>query len=229
MLIIFPSLIQLHKSIQADDEKYQKCKNSFKCGNLNIGYPFYDEVNRPEYCGFPGFKLDCNNDMPEISMNSTQKLYLLDYKGISHTISVAREDYWDSLCPEQEADTSINLTLYSYTSMNENFTLCYVDMAENTLRHYQFRCPTAVGYFQPLPDICSRQDGMADRTVVVPVYQEGIVHRTVFVPVYQTAAASITNETSLQQALRSGFELEWLQRMICVISALNRVGDVGMI
>ena len=53
----------------------------------NIGYPFYDEVNRPEDCGFPGFKLNCNTDMPVISMNSTQKSTSLNIETL-HILSL---------------------------------------------------------------------------------------------------------------------------------------------
>ncbi|KAJ8436620.1 hypothetical protein Cgig2_029866 [Carnegiea gigantea] len=209
MLIIFPSLIQLHKPVQAEDEKYQKCKDSFKCGNLNnLGYPFYDEENHPEYCGYPGFKLYCSNDMPEIymsynnnddtsgmSMSTTQKLYLLDYNKASHTITVAREDYWESFCPKEVLNTSIDFTLFTYTSDDKNVTIYYQCSQETMVSPYQFHCPDGTyGYFAPnAPDM----------------RWASLCKSSIFVPVYQTAAATLTGNTSLHAALSSGFGLEW--------------------
>jgi len=210
MLIIFPSLIQLHKPIQAEDEKYQECKDSFKCGNLNnLGYPFYDEENHPEYCGYPGFKLDCSNDMPEMSMSyndnddtsgmsmsTTQKFYLLHYNNASHTISVAREDYWESYCPKYQMNTSINFTLFTYTSNDKNVTIYYQCSYGAMVSPFQFHCPAdgMYGYFAlNAPDMT----------------WAGGCQRSIFVPVYQTAAATLTGNTSLHAALQSGFELEW--------------------
>jgi len=209
MLIIFPSLIQLHKPIQAEDEEYRQCKDSFiKCGNLtNLGYPFYDDEDRPEYCGYPGFKVDCSDGMPEISMSyddsyvtsgvsmSTTQFYLLDYNNTSHTVSVAREDYWENDCPKDVLNTTINFTLFTYTSNDKNVTIYYQCSYQTMVSPYQFSCPDGMyGYFAP---------NAPDMTLA------GTCKTSIFVPVYQTAASSMTGNTTLHAALSHGFELQW--------------------
>lgn len=212
ILIIFPSLIQLHKPIQAADVKYQKCKNSFKCGNLeNIGYPFYDGVNHPEYCGYPGFKLDCSDDKPEIAMSLSEKYYLINYtNSTSNTISVARKDDWEDYCSKERLNTSINISLFGYTFTDVNVTLYYDQCSSDitTEGAYPFSCGDANGYFMinyAGPGSAMSRGG--------PL---GGCQRNAFVPVNRTVAVSVTDNDSLQEAFQSEFELEWFaENQLC--------------
>lgn len=129
-------------------------------------------------------------------MSTTQNFYLLGYNDTSHTISVAREDYWESYCPKYQMNTSINFTLFTYTSNDKNVTIYYQCSYGTMVSQYQFYCPAdgMYGYFAlEAPDMT----------------WAGVCQRSIFVPVYQTAAAKVTGNTSLQEALSSGFELEW--------------------
>ncbi|XP_021755088.1 LEAF RUST 10 DISEASE-RESISTANCE LOCUS RECEPTOR-LIKE PROTEIN KINASE-like 2.7 [Chenopodium quinoa] len=205
ILIIFP-LIRPLKFIDANGVKYEECKRTIECGNISLGYPFYDDQYRPAYCGHPGFKVSCSdeNNMPEISLktSSPEKYYLLHVSLDSHTISVAREDYWDGVCPPNLSDTSLNYSLFSYTTANENVTLFYECSNEYPASRNQFSCTNTnngMGYFM---------------TEVLESYlghiPPGLCRSNVSVPVYRSVAANITDMSSLHAALQSGFELEWI-------------------
>ncbi|GAB4827899.1 hypothetical protein Ancab_034783 [Ancistrocladus abbreviatus] len=88
-IFIFFILNHLQKSSWAQTEQYQTCTTQkIQCGNLkDIGYPFYGG-NRPEYCGYPGFELNCTGDHLEISFMS-QKFYVIDINDTLHTLTLA--------------------------------------------------------------------------------------------------------------------------------------------
>ncbi|XP_021862646.1 LEAF RUST 10 DISEASE-RESISTANCEUS RECEPTOR-LIKE PROTEIN KINASE-like 1.3 isoform X3 [Spinacia oleracea] len=205
ILMIFP-LIRLHNFINANEVKYEECKRPIECGNINLTYPFYDDQNRPAYCGYPGFKISCSNkrNMPEISLttSSPEKYYLLHMTLDSHTVSVAREDYWDGFCPGTFSDTSLNFSLFKYTPADENVTLYYECSAEYPASRNQFSCTninSGMGYFM---------------TKVLESYlgsiPPGLCRSNISVPVYQSSVASIADISSLRAAFQSGFELEWI-------------------
>lgn len=213
MLVIF-SFIQLHKPTEASDERYEKCKKPLQCGSVNnITYPFYDDQDRPAYCGYPGFKLNCSDDahMPEISMTSSQIVYyLLKMDPTSHTVTVAIDYFWDtySFCPQSFSDNSLNFTLYKYTPTKDNITLYYecslASTQTQTLWKNQFTCTgNAYNYFTTSYLEYNGTGGYFDPTTAK-------CKSNYTVPVYPSAAESTTNAENLQAAFRGGFELEWL-------------------
>ncbi|KAL5809928.1 hypothetical protein ACOSQ4_026496 [Xanthoceras sorbifolium] len=123
MLITF-SLVDVPVSVSAIDEKYENCSTPFRCGNLQDAvYPFWGG-DRPEYCGYPGFKLDCNDDVPEITIaDRTYRVLKIDRS--SKVVSVAIEDYWDNNCPTNRGNSPLNFTLFDYASDAQNITLYY--------------------------------------------------------------------------------------------------------
>ncbi|BFG25360.1 hypothetical protein CerSpe_116340 [Prunus speciosa] len=55
-------LLYVPRSLGVDDEQYLNCGASFQCANIpNIGYPFWGS-SRPDYCGYPEFKLNCTRN-----------------------------------------------------------------------------------------------------------------------------------------------------------------------
>ncbi|PPS13571.1 hypothetical protein GOBAR_AA07002 [Gossypium barbadense] len=90
---------------------YLSCSVRSSCGNISdIGYPFWG-LNRPESCGYPGFKLSCSESELEITINSATYRVLAINKA-SQTLHVSRTDYSENLCPTH----LINSTFESETS-----------------------------------------------------------------------------------------------------------------
>jgi hypothetical protein len=142
----------------ADDERYLICRNLFDCGNIKgIGYPFSGS-NRPDYCGYPGFGLNCSNQVPEITI--TQSTYkVLAINNQSRTLNVARTDYRENLCPTLLLNTTLNPSLLSYTTDDHNITIYYGCPAQGPPTSYlltQFPCSIntteMTGYFTATDD-----------------------------------------------------------------------------
>ncbi|XP_021763602.1 LEAF RUST 10 DISEASE-RESISTANCE LOCUS RECEPTOR-LIKE PROTEIN KINASE-like 2.5 [Chenopodium quinoa] len=208
MIIIF-LLILLHVSVEAN--KYKECKSLIQCGGLSdIGYPFYDEKTRPDYCGYPGFKLDCDNEyggIPEISVTqSLEKHRLLNINTSSHTISVTPKEFWNTSCPDTDNlfNTTLNYTLYKYTDEVANFTFYY-------------DCPT------PFPVMSS--PGSATPYDCLNInYSFPVVYfkigdnyipqipcqSNIIVPLFHQSRDILKDSDSVKSAFEKGFELEWI-------------------
>ncbi|GAB4827903.1 hypothetical protein Ancab_034787 [Ancistrocladus abbreviatus] len=210
-IFIFFILNHLQKSSWAQAVEYQDCTTrKIQCGNLkDIGYPFYGE-NRPKYCGHPGFELNCNDDHLEISIMSQmlqiwQKFYVIDINDTSHTLTLAREDYYYNYCPSTFINTAINLALFNYTQTDANITFHYGCSPANLC---PFQCTVngeaAGGYFS-IPNIASGfDDSQAVKctyAVIVPVYRSAFAHN-------EEPGQNVTI-TTVRQALENGFELKW--------------------
>ncbi|KAK2652299.1 hypothetical protein Ddye_012155 [Dipteronia dyeriana] len=81
-------------SVLAIDDKYEKCSSRFRCGNMDIRYPFRGG-NQSEYCGYPGFKVDSNSDVPQITILD-RNYRVLKFDWDSKIVSVAIQDYWEN-------------------------------------------------------------------------------------------------------------------------------------
>ncbi|TXG46208.1 hypothetical protein EZV62_028291 [Acer yangbiense] len=139
-IIITLLFVHVPTSVLAYDDKYDKCSAPFQCGNMNISYPFWGE-DRSEYCGYPGFKVDCNSDVPEI--NIAGRIYrVLKIDSPSKKVIVAIQDYWDNNCPKNSGNSPLNFTIFNYSPDTRNITLyygCPVSSA-NEILPYRFNC-----------------------------------------------------------------------------------------
>ncbi|XP_021763593.1 LEAF RUST 10 DISEASE-RESISTANCE LOCUS RECEPTOR-LIKE PROTEIN KINASE-like 1.4 isoform X3 [Chenopodium quinoa] len=206
MIIIF-LLILLHVSVEAN--KYKECKSLIQCGGLSdIGYPFFDEKTRPDYCGYPGFKLDCDNEyggIPEISVTqSLEKHRLLNINTSSRTISVTPKELWNTSCPENLFNTTLNYTLYKYTDEVANFTFYY-------------DCPT------PSPVMSSPGSAIPydclniNYSFPVVYFKIGVKYipqitcqSNIIVPLFHQSRDILKDSDSVKSAFEKGFELEWI-------------------
>ncbi|KAJ6735019.1 LEAF RUST 10 DISEASE-RESISTANCE LOCUS RECEPTOR-LIKE PROTEIN KINASE-LIKE 1.4 [Salix purpurea] len=116
--IIFLIITFVHVPSSAyanDDERYVNCGNLFDCGDIKgVGYPFSGS-NTPDYCGHPGLKLDCSDQDLEITIqNLTYKV--LEINNQSRTLSVARKDYAENICPTLILNTTWIPNILNYTS-----------------------------------------------------------------------------------------------------------------
>ncbi|XP_042970197.1 LEAF RUST 10 DISEASE-RESISTANCE LOCUS RECEPTOR-LIKE PROTEIN KINASE-like 1.3 [Carya illinoinensis] len=202
-LIHFPSCLHAN-----DDEQYLNCNERFDCASAkDIGYPFWGS-NRPDYCGYPGFELDCSGDAPHINITFI-KYRVLQIDKESMTLKVARADYWNTTCPPTIVNTTINFSIFSYPSSLGtlvNLTLYYECSSSSSFTlppqldqmAIRLNCPIngstgAINYYSSMiPDLA------------------GACKYNVEVPVVVSAAAAINlTEEALIEAIDGGFMLEW--------------------
>ncbi|GAY53366.1 hypothetical protein CUMW_148780 [Citrus unshiu] len=120
------------------DERFAVCSRQVDCGtlSLDIGYPFWGDGLRPQYCGRQEFYLDCQNNpnqnptqSPTIFMGS-EAFRVLDIDDGHQTmiITPARLDLLSSYCPSvQWPQAIINHTLFSLQ--------CDITRTMNPVRH----------------------------------------------------------------------------------------------
>ncbi|KAJ6738611.1 hypothetical protein OIU74_003552 [Salix koriyanagi] len=186
----------------AVEERYLNCRNLFDCGNImGIGYPFSGS-NRPDYCGYPGFELNCSNQDPEITIiQSTYRVLGINKQ--SRTLNVARTDYTENLCPTLLFNTTLNPNLLSYTKDAHNITIYY-------------GCPTQAS---PTSHLLTQFPCSINTTEMTSYFTATTVFsflescaNSVIVPVRESAYEQIMkNETvaKLLGAIGQGFGLEW--------------------
>ncbi|KAK6927930.1 Wall-associated receptor kinase, C-terminal [Dillenia turbinata] len=189
------------------DYRYSNCSQTFQCGSIaNIGYPYWGQ-KRPDYCGRPEFELNCTGDAPVMTMESLQ-FRILDIYNTSYTLNVTRADYWDTYCPSEFSNTTIDSSFFEYTSNTQNMFLYY-----NCTRSLiglagisnQFTCDidndTMTGYYtlkNLTSDTNSTVREVCGINVNIPVYQENA----------QAIQNNLTND-NLVQVLDGGFGLLW--------------------
>ncbi|KAL9424919.1 hypothetical protein AB3S75_031945 [Citrus x aurantiifolia] len=224
--------------VSADYEEHKSCSAPFRCANRDdIGYPFWGG-NRPEYCGYPGFELNCEEDFPEMKiLNITYKILKIDK--VPRTLTVAREDYWDKYCPSSLVDTTLNFSLFNYAPATGNLTLYYScpanlmnDMLlKRLLDPYEFRCNSdesnaADNYYyswefssifnNSLIEAMKAYLRMCEKSVLLPLQQP-----TVEYLVKNPASAN------LARALREGFGLQWFANNSLCDTCEQSKGECG--
>lgn len=200
LVILVVLLSGVPKSLGVDDERYLNCSQSFQCAKLeNIGYPFWGS-NRPDYCGFPEFRLNCSGDAPTISIQE-QEFRVLSINQSQSTLTVARADYWNNVCPTSltnttTIDNSSSRILQFASDVQQLLLLIFLSLLNlpaNSINYYVTEDLTDFG----ISNISS---------------SFGTCNTTVIVPVSQSAASDLalnTSEENLADALDSGFNLIW--------------------
>ncbi|KAI8018483.1 LEAF RUST 10 DISEASE-RESISTANCE LOCUS RECEPTOR-LIKE PROTEIN KINASE-like 2.5 [Camellia lanceoleosa] len=171
----------------------------------NIDYPFWGG-NRPDYCGHPGFMLDCQvNKAPQITILS-QAYQVLEINYMTQTLMIARQDFWNSTCPKNLQNTTIDFTLFSYASNVQNLTLFFGCSQIPVLQlgsSRQFNC--SVNGIDDRNFYLTRSTPFSNSTISC--------FSSVIVPVFQSAAQALegnsSSSTSLKAALDGGFGLQW--------------------
>ncbi|PQQ16566.1 LEAF RUST 10 DISEASE-RESISTANCE LOCUS RECEPTOR-LIKE PROTEIN KINASE-like 2.1 [Prunus yedoensis var. nudiflora] len=100
LLIIFCFIsINIQFCLCGEDPQYANCRKAINCGGIkDIGYPFWG-VNRASYCGQLGFEVQCLDNVPVINMVNTSFRILEMNPKNPRTVKVARQDYWNKICP----------------------------------------------------------------------------------------------------------------------------------
>ncbi|KAJ6960475.1 hypothetical protein NC653_038493 [Populus alba x Populus x berolinensis] len=196
-----------------DDERYVNCSNSFDCGDIKgVGYPFWGS-NRPDYCGYPELKLNCSDQDLEITIEKlTYKVLGIDNQ--TRTLSVARKDYAEYICPTLILNTTWIPNLLNYTSDDQNITIyygCPTQGAPTSLFVPQFPCninaTEMTGYFTAFANLSVLGSSASSLTGYLATCKDSIK-----VPVRESAFQQILSTRTaaqLLEGLNEGFGLEW--------------------
>lgn len=197
------------------DQYYLNCSTPFHCSNLkNIQYPFWGS-NRAEYCGHPKFKLNCTGEVPEISIMS-QSYRVLDLNHSTRTLKVVRKDYWTDVCPKILLNTSLDPSLFTYTSNTQDLTLFYAcpPLSLNYTVPNQFNCSTLNGKNSVISYFVTENFWRRNLTESKVLFGEvsGTCKDSVVVRVMDSAAGSLDASSSVNnliEAVNYGFSLDW--------------------
>nr|POE69656.1 leaf rust 10 disease-resistance locus receptor-like protein kinase-like 1.4 [Quercus suber] len=133
----------LPPSYCTDDARFVDCSHPYECGRIiNVSYPFWG-VNRPEYCGRQGFKLECYDDEYPIIKFEELEFLILNINESQNNMTIARLDLWHGFCPQTYLDTVLNYNIFDYAPTVLNITLFYdCPLAVSTLIPVQnkFKC-----------------------------------------------------------------------------------------
>ncbi|KAL2241409.1 UNVERIFIED_CONTAM: LEAF RUST 10 DISEASE-RESISTANCE LOCUS RECEPTOR-LIKE PROTEIN KINASE-like 1.3 [Sesamum indicum] len=209
LIVAIVLFIQIPSYSCQNDSQYQTCSQPFQCGSLReIGYPFWGG-NRPVSCGYPGFQINCQSNIPLLNISST--FYrVLNVDNTTRTLRIAREDLWDTICPTLFFNTTLNFSLFDFSSAanDQNITLYYGcgtnQLPPGTPVPFQFSCNVNgvnTLNFYTTAEASGQGNGVTCSS-------------NIYVPVNRRAARDLTNlETAsanlLQDALRSGFTIQW--------------------
>ncbi|WCJ25336.1 Protein kinase superfamily protein [Euphorbia peplus] len=217
LIFVIITVIFLHPPtlVQANDFRYENCSTPFRCGNItDIGYPFW-RSNRPDYCGHPGFHLNCSGEQALITI--TKLTYqILNINAESSSLTVARTDYIGTVCPTLLYNTTLDFSLFTYSSDIENITMFYgcptIPSQFITTGIYQFNCAglngtNIGGYF------LTRNLSNGNLGSVLNPYLRSCTNNRVMVPVYEEAIPlleSNSRQENLVAALNQGFGVQWI-------------------
>ncbi|KAI4346903.1 hypothetical protein L6164_007766 [Bauhinia variegata] len=124
-LVLFIS-VNVPTSLCADDNRFASCRNeAISCGEVrDIKYPFWGE-NRGDYCGrLTELQVICEKDIPKLNISSV-KYRILGWNQHQGNLTLARDDYWEDLCPNGSVNSTFNFTMFDYFGDIKNMTLFY--------------------------------------------------------------------------------------------------------
>ncbi|KAK4416468.1 LEAF RUST 10 DISEASE-RESISTANCE LOCUS RECEPTOR-LIKE PROTEIN KINASE-like 2.4 [Sesamum alatum] len=191
--LTLPSILNLPQVLGAPNEPYTSCGAPFNCGKIaGIGYPFWGG-GRPEECGHPALKLDCENGTTTTIQMNKVKYRVLDLNQGTQILKIARDDLSQSLCPQEFTNTTLDPALFEYASGYVNLTLLYGCRALDFPVPYQFDCPVK---------------GVSERNgyVQFAAALSGVCHASVVVPISFT---SFVDFKGLEEGVRQGFEVRF--------------------
>lgn len=195
------TLIHIPKS-SCQDQQYVACGVPYECGNISFIYPFWGG-NRSN-CGYPGFEVSCQGNVPRITIEPVTYRILAPVNTASHSLTLAREDLWNDSCPRFLHNTSLNFNIFSYSSNIANITLSYNCTTPSNLpqQQKQFVCPgnsttTNTTSFFSTSNVVNRIPNLVTCS------------DSITVPINQGALQNLTSTAALRDALVAGFPLQY--------------------
>ncbi|TYH44357.1 hypothetical protein ES332_D11G188900v1 [Gossypium tomentosum] len=231
-IIISISLVLILSPKPVFSNNYLSCSVRSSCGNISdIGYPFWG-LDRPESCGYPGFKLSCSESELEITISSATYRVLAINKE-SQTLHVSRTDYSENLCPTH----LINSTFESETSpFRQNGD------SQDIRLYYGCQPLTAPQNLTSILGISNQFDCTINNTKIVGYYVTrefaGTVtgnflrscSNSVIIPVPNSQVPSLEegrDPDDLEEAAKIGFQLWWSADDTSCNNCVNKGGQCG--
>ncbi|XP_022759282.1 LEAF RUST 10 DISEASE-RESISTANCE LOCUS RECEPTOR-LIKE PROTEIN KINASE-like 1.4 isoform X3 [Durio zibethinus] len=186
-----------------DNSTLSGCNQTFSCGEItNLGYPFTGGP-RPAHCGPPGFRLTCSNNtiLELLSDSLTYRVIKLDPQ--TQTMTLSRSDLYNNPipCMLNFTNTTLNSTIFTLTSANQNLTLFYGCYSLNSSSFHPlnlFSCNNTGAYYVvgPVPSD--------------PVFKIIQCNVSVIVPILGSAVnALLRNRSLLGEVLMEGFDVNY--------------------
>ncbi|XP_022992817.1 LEAF RUST 10 DISEASE-RESISTANCE LOCUS RECEPTOR-LIKE PROTEIN KINASE-like 1.3 isoform X1 [Cucurbita maxima] len=211
LIFIATVLIQpLTLLCDGEEEKYRNCNSSLKCLTYpNLGYPFWG-LNRPDYCGHPSFELSCREEALEIAINSIA-YRILEINTNTHTLRVARKDYWNNICPQSLKNTTFDSDLFYYSSNTQPLKLFYDCPPLPVGLPGQFRCNINSTNYVNLIVTQNSEARNISNTMKCNHSVDVAISRSMM-----QSLQSNPSEQNLKEALETGFELQWrIDNRVC--------------
>lgn len=225
-------LILAPTSLLANDAKFSSCSSLIRCGKFrHIGYPFWG-LDRPEICGYPGFELNCNEDVLEIRIISvTYRVINIDL--LRQILQVARIDYTDNICPKHLINSTFGSNLFEHNMKTQDIRLYYGCDPNSGLENLtsihgisdQFECSingtNIVGYYitrntGTLSTFTSGLFGSCNNSVIIPVLYSEV-----------ESLEANRDSSTLNEVLRVGLELKWYPNSSLCVTCLGSGGSCG--
>ncbi|KAK9697306.1 hypothetical protein RND81_08G028800 [Saponaria officinalis] len=195
------------------DERYASCAPmSPACGpSHTLSYPFWDS-SRPDYCGHPGFKLECQSDNLTIQIKN-QSYNVLDVNYKSNIFRITKQQFSQTPCPEsitQLTNSSIDFSLFNFTPSSENVTLFYdcFRKADKVLPN-RFSCPPGNYISRPTMFVANKNYLSMDKKLEGELRE--ICAIEIYLPVLQTNVIDLNDGVSdINDVVSKGFELTWV-------------------
>ncbi|PQQ09292.1 LEAF RUST 10 DISEASE-RESISTANCE LOCUS RECEPTOR-LIKE PROTEIN KINASE-like 2.1 [Prunus yedoensis var. nudiflora] len=197
-LLLITSFLLINVELSLSQyEQHTNCNEDINCGGgISLSYPFWG-VNRANYCGLPGFEVKCVDNAPMINMSNIN-YRILKTNSSAPSVTVARQDYWQTICPQTYENTNINFSLFNYTSGLTNL-------------NFYYGCSTSIPGLNSSSQSCDTNNDnvtYATRSPPSDPVSNGICTTGVSIPVFTTAAVALeANRTTIEEALDGGFEL----------------------
>ncbi|XP_041003290.1 LEAF RUST 10 DISEASE-RESISTANCE LOCUS RECEPTOR-LIKE PROTEIN KINASE-like 2.1 [Juglans microcarpa x Juglans regia] len=210
LLFSFFSLIASFPSDVSAVPFSSDCPQTFDCGDLkNISYPF----TLRDDCGLPEFRLTCENDSPELAVESISYRILL-LNQTEKTMTLARSDLWNKTCPHEFFNSTLNRNVFDYGKVNEDLTIFYgcSNLTQMPSTSNLFNCsidgnPSSDAFFLvgPIP--------------TDPILRFISCTVGVNVKILKKAVAELTNNRSmLREVLMEGFNVNYSTCANCLVS-----------
>ncbi|CAL5362592.1 unnamed protein product [Camellia sinensis] len=220
IIIVIVIIISAPTSHGTDDENYTTChEKTYYCGEKikEIGYPFWGE-DRPPFCGVQGFNLTCKgNENTTIVVIEKQEFRVLHINQSAYSMTIARADLWDTICPAEFINTILNFTLFDYDPHHAvNISLfydCLPEIASHDHIHDKshFECPRCKYLFSHFecPELAASQSNSNYPYVVyIP---EWVCKSKIKVPVLPEALGAFwgNNPMSVEELVKQGFGADY--------------------
>uniref|UniRef100_A0A804II42 Protein kinase domain-containing protein n=1 Tax=Musa acuminata subsp. malaccensis TaxID=214687 RepID=A0A804II42_MUSAM len=199
-------LLALSSTPPSSSESYYRYADcapyTYSCGGtkINISYPFRVD-SRADYCGYPGYYVACSKNNTSMTIEIDGKGYVVkDIDYLNRLITVVDPPFVNQSCPQPYQNTSLDISLYSYSDRDVNVTV--------------FVNCTALS--PPIPDVHDMGCATGGRHGFYQLTDENHIEMfencssMVVVPIHQAAAVEIGyGKRSFSDAVKGGFSLRW--------------------